>query len=83
MDFDSALGQLIANWRGTTGLTQQALGEAVGLDQASVSRIESGDRKVDVELLLHILTAVGLSLSETATAVQALAPANLSLWNEQ
>lgn len=83
MDFDSSLGHLVSTWRNSAGLTQQMLGDAVGLDQASISRIESGDRKVDVSLMLHILAATGLSLSEAAASIQALVPTNLSLWSEQ
>lgn len=83
MDFDAALGRLIASWRTSAGLTQQSLGAAVGLDQATISRMESGDRKVDVELLLQVLTASGLSLPAVATTIQDLSPANRSLWNDQ
>lgn len=83
MDFDRSLGQMVARWRMSAGLTQQALGAAVGLDQATISRIESGDRKVDVELLLQILVATGQSLPEVASGIQELAPAKPSLWKDQ
>lgn len=78
------LGRLIASWRKSAGLTQQqSLGAAVGLDQATRSRMESGDRKVDVELLLQVMAASGVSLPAVATTIQDLSPANRSLWNDQ
>lgn len=83
MDFDSSLGRLVAGWRISAGLSQQSLGAAVGLDQASISRIESGDRKVDVELLLQLLAATGKTLGETAFNIENLVPVHPSLWNEQ
>ncbi|MFC4395595.1 helix-turn-helix domain-containing protein [Arthrobacter sedimenti] len=83
MDFDRSLGNMAAAWRISAGLTQQTLGAAVGLDQATISRIESGDRKVDVDLLLQILAATGQSLPDVASDIQELAPARPSLWKEQ
>lgn len=74
---------MVARWRVLAGLTQQTLGAAVGLDQATISRVESGDRKVEVELLLQILAATGHSLPDLASEIQDLAPAKPSLWKDQ
>lgn len=82
MNFDCEMGQLVARWRIEAGISQQSLGDAVGIDQASVSRIESGDRRVDVELLLRILDALSLSLEIEAPRILALQPKTRPLWSE-
>lgn len=82
MEFDQKLGQLIATWRSGAGLSQEALGEVIGLDQASVSRMESGNRQVSVELLLKILNALGSDLAGKSREISEMFPQSQSssLW---
>lgn len=50
--------------REEAGLTQQQLGNESGLGQTAVSRIETGDRRIDTLELLDIARAVGVTVNE-------------------
>lgn len=50
--------------RKARGLTQKALGDLLGIDQAHVSRIENGAKVASVELLGRIAGVLGVPLSE-------------------
>jgi transcriptional regulator with XRE-family HTH domain len=58
------LGRAISELREQAGLTQQRLGEETGLGQTAVSRIETGDRRVDTLELVDIARALGVTVSE-------------------
>lgn len=58
---DSGIGSRIAERRTALGLTQSQLGEAVGLPQSAISRIESGDRSVEADELVRIAQALRVS----------------------
>nr|WP_246400775.1 helix-turn-helix transcriptional regulator [Jiangella mangrovi] len=45
-------------------LTQEQLGERLGLTQRKVSLFESGDRRLDVIELVRIAKALGVGLTE-------------------
>lgn len=60
--FDSDLGQRIRDLRQAAGLTQQALGEDVGLTKQSISAIEVGRQAVSAEMLWTIAIALGVSI---------------------
>ena len=51
----------IRDARRRAGLSQQALGERVGLDQSGISRIERGERPMTVDTLKAIASALGVS----------------------
>ena len=71
----SLLGDAIARARTAAGLTQEALGVATGLGQTVVSRIESGERKVEALELARIAGALAIAPGELLAAVeQARAP---------
>ena len=46
------------------GLTQAALGEAAGMDQATISRIERGQRQVTLGKLRALSKALGVKVTE-------------------
>jgi len=52
------VGQSIAARRQELGLTQSQLGEAAGLDQTVISRIESGQRGLDALELVSLARAL-------------------------
>ena len=53
------LGQRIAQAREVLGMTQDGLGRAVGLDRSAISRLENGERKLNVPELVQISAVVG------------------------
>lgn len=46
------------------GFSQKALGEKCGLTQQAINRIEQGQRKIDLDLLLRMSEALKVSISE-------------------
>ncbi len=66
------LGAAITAARMGAGLSQEQLGELTGLEQAAVSRIESGHRRVESIELLMIARALRVDLDELLTAAEAL-----------
>ncbi|MEE9230187.1 MAG: helix-turn-helix transcriptional regulator [Acidobacteriota bacterium] len=60
---DEAVGQRIGDARKAAGLTQTALGERAGLDQAVISRLEGGAHQPRVDTLQRIAAALDMSLS--------------------
>lgn len=63
------IGGLIVGWRRGAGLSQAALAEAIGTNQATVSKLETGVYRLTVEQLLAILDACGLSLGGVADEI--------------
>ena len=57
-------GRLIAELRKAAGLTQEALGERLGVSQRSVSRWETGRNMPDLSLLLPLADVLGVSVTE-------------------
>lgn len=62
-DFNLSLGRLVAEWRRRTGMSQAALAEALGSQQASISKLENGSKRITVAELSQVLSACGLSFS--------------------
>lgn len=54
-------------WRKYRGLTQQQLGEAVGISKPYLSQIESGKRTGTAEVLTAIANALNLTLDDIVT----------------
>lgn len=54
------LGNWLRRTRRARGLTQDAIGRAVGLDQPQISRIETGDRAATAEEFLALLLVLGV-----------------------
>ncbi len=61
------LGQRIAEARGDVGMTQEGLGHHAGLDRTAISRLEKGDRKLNVTELVEIARALGKPLAYFVT----------------
>lgn len=57
------IGAIIRRVRRQAGLTQAALGQRIGLRQATVSKLEKGESATQLGTLLDVLTALGLELS--------------------
>ena len=54
-----SLGRRVAQAREDAGMTQEDLGRAVNLDRSAISRLEKGDRKLNVPELVEIAAVVG------------------------
>lgn len=64
------LGTLVSSWRKDAGLSQSAIAELLGTQQATVSKLESGTYKLTVAQLVCIVNACGLSLGDVAADVE-------------
>ncbi|MBK9275938.1 MAG: helix-turn-helix transcriptional regulator [Flavobacteriales bacterium] len=67
-----ALAQVVRQSREVAGLTQEELAEKLGKPQSFVSKVENGDRSLDVPELRAIAHATGLTLVEIVTQYEAL-----------
>ena len=58
------VGKLIAELRKEQGLTQEALGQKLGVTNKTVSRWETGNYMPDIELLMPLGEILGVSVNE-------------------
>lgn len=58
-----ALGRRVAQARDAADITQEGLARAVGLDRTAITRLEKGERKLNVPELVSIAQALGRPLS--------------------
>ncbi len=58
------IGLFLAQLRKERGLTQQALGEKLGVTNKTVSRWENGNYMPDIDMLLRLSAEYGVSLNE-------------------
>ena len=80
-EIDEKLGALVATWRRSSYLSQAALADLLGTQQATISKLESGAYRLTVVQLLAIVNECGLSLSEAASDIERFAVAkNRPLW---
>ena len=62
----------VAEWREHRGLTQQQMADRLGTSDVTVSRWETGARKIDDERLPRIIEKTGIALSELRPDLAAL-----------
>jgi len=80
-DKSTNLGALLAKWRKAAGLSQANMADALGTQQATISKLESGAYKLSVAQLLSFLNACGLAISDVAGEIDAAAKAeDKPLW---
>lgn len=60
-DYHSVLS-LLRQYREANNLTQTQLAEKIGADQTFISKIETGERRIDILELRVICSALGISL---------------------
>ena len=70
-DEGTNMGGLLAKWRKAAGLSQAIMADALGTQQATISKLESGAYKLSVAQLLSFLSACGLSMSDVAAEIDA------------
>jgi transcriptional regulator with XRE-family HTH domain len=57
--------------RESFGLTQKELADKIGVDQTFISKIETGDRRVDLIELREICLSLGTSLEDFIKSLEA------------
>jgi DNA-binding XRE family transcriptional regulator len=67
-EYHETLGARLRRAREEAGLTQPALGERAGLDQAVISRLERGKVRPRIDTLRRLAEGLGLSVSELLSA---------------
>lgn len=78
---NACLGDLMVGWRKGASLSQTALADALGVQQATVSKLESGTYRLSVLQLMAILDICGLTLSDVAKDIeQAVQADNRPIW---
>ena len=65
-----AVVQLLRAARKTVGVTQVELAERLGLTQSLVSKMERGDRRLDIIEVRTICLAIGISFPEFVTQLE-------------
>lgn len=56
------IGAIIRRARRSAGMTQAALGAKIGMRQATVSKLESGEPATQLVTLLDVLSALGMEI---------------------
>ncbi len=69
---NARLGQLVSGWRKGASLSQTALADALGTQQATISKLESGAYKLTVAQLACILDACGLTFPMVADELESV-----------
>ena len=65
-----AVVQLLRAARKTAGVTQVELAERLGLTQSLLSKMERGDRRLDIIEVRTICRAIGISFPEFVTQLE-------------
>lgn len=66
----NGLGRAIADARTAAGLSQATLGRLTGLGQTAISKIETGQRKLDAVELVEIATELSIEVAELLSAAR-------------
>lgn len=59
--------EVLKSWRDEANLSQKALANMIGAARCTVSRAETADRDVSLEIVGKIATTLGKSLSDALT----------------
>jgi len=62
--------ELLYRLRTNSGLTQKALSEKLNVPQSYISKIETGERRIDLIELREICSALGSNLVEFSTMLE-------------
>jgi transcriptional regulator with XRE-family HTH domain len=69
-DLKPVVGRVVARYRAESGLTQEKLAEAAGLDVGYISLIENGHRMPTVDTIFRLCRGLGASPSEVIREVE-------------
>lgn len=67
----STLRECLKGAREQSGLTQVQLAEAMGVAQSDISKIERGERRLDVVELVYVCRALGISSKDFISSFEA------------
>src|SRR3954454_18517673 len=62
------IGTMIRDARGSKGMTQKELAEAIGTSQSAVARIEQTKQNLSMEMVSRVGDALGIELVQVGTA---------------
>lgn len=68
--------QLLVDKRTKTGMSQQAVADALGWNQSTIARIESVQRRMDIVELIRIANVVGFDVSRFVRDAQTIVSAS-------
>ena len=68
--FYRTLGENLRKVRGAKKIKQGPLAGAVGLSRTSITNIERGRQRVDVELLVRLATTLGVAVNELVPSMR-------------
>lgn len=64
------VGQVLQEYRGRSGLSQEVLSGLAGLDRTHYSKIERGQRMPTIETLFKIAQAIGVCPSDIIKSIE-------------
>ena len=70
VDTQASLVSRIIELRKQKGLNQKQLAEAIGIDPASMNRVEKGERAVSVAELVHLAFVLGVHVEDLLASEQ-------------
>ena len=71
-NFNRLLGEAVSEWRRDAGMSQAALADALGTQQATISKLEHGSYRISVSQLSGILNACGLTFCDVAANLDSI-----------
>ena len=71
--------EVLVDSRHKAGLTQRALAEKLGKPRSFVSKIESGERRIDVIEFIVIVRALGMAETDAIRAIAAALPKRIEI----
>jgi DNA-binding XRE family transcriptional regulator len=70
LEIRRSLGRLLRRMREETRASQTTFGQAIHMDQSTISRTEKADARVSFELILNALIASGATRDDIARAIR-------------
>lgn len=68
-EYDIAIGETIRKLRKSKKLSQEALGDKIGVERSTIAKYESGSNPIDMSVFLQICEVLGADPAETLGAI--------------
>lgn len=63
-EFDDVIGQNLKNIRNKVGITQESLGESLGITFQQIQKYEKGSNRISAAALVHFQKALGCDIKD-------------------